>query len=89
MSEDKKSKCEICHNSFPEHELTGTQVGIWFVICCEPCRKENEKPKDTTQPECVIEIIDPEQPVSEVVRTGEASPISRNSDLQGCQGVLF
>ncbi len=43
MTEDKNSRCDVCRDSFPEHELTGTKIGIWFVVCCEPCRKENEK----------------------------------------------
>lgn len=80
MTEDKNSKCGICHKDFPEHKLTGTKVGIWFVVCCEPCRGENEREK-AKQPECVIEIIDPERSVS------EAMP--ETDHPQDRQGILF
>ena len=87
MTEQNNSRCDICRESFPEHELTGTKIGIWFVICCEPCRKENEREKDTTQPSCVIEIIDPERSVRGAISTPNITP--QSSSLQDRQGQLF
>lgn len=81
MTEEINPRCDICREPFPDHELTGTKIGIWFVICCEPCRKENEKVKDITQSDCVIEIIDPGRSTSEVI-PGTDHPQDR-------QGLLF
>lgn len=34
--------CDICGKEFIDEELTGKQVGIWFVICCEKCKREEQ-----------------------------------------------
>lgn len=35
--------CDICGKEFKDEDLTGKHVGIWFVICCEECKKKRQK----------------------------------------------
>ncbi len=35
-----KVTCGICGEKFNEGDMTGKTVGIWFVICCERCKKK-------------------------------------------------
>lgn len=37
-----KVTCGICGNKFNEKDMTGKTVGIWFVICCEKCKREEQ-----------------------------------------------
>ena len=38
-----KVTCGICGNKFNERDMTGKTVGIWFVVCCEKCRREEQE----------------------------------------------
>ena len=40
---DNKIVCGICGEKFDNHEMTGKTRGVWFVICCEECRKKEEE----------------------------------------------
>ena len=35
-----KVKCGICGEKFYPEDMTGKTVGIWFVVCCEKCKKK-------------------------------------------------
>ena len=37
-----KVTCGICGGKFPDEKMTGKTRGIWFVICCEKCKKEEQ-----------------------------------------------
>ena len=39
---ENKITCGICGGKFPDEQMTGKTRGIWFVICCEKCRKEEQ-----------------------------------------------
>ena len=41
MKNDKVT-CGICGGKFPEMDMTGKTRGIWFVICCEKCKREEQ-----------------------------------------------
>ena len=40
---DNKITCGICGEKFDDKEMTGKQVGVWFVICCEGCYKKEQE----------------------------------------------
>ena len=42
LQDNSKVTCGICGEKFNEMELTGKQVGKWFVICCEKCKKKEQ-----------------------------------------------
>jgi len=37
-----KITCGICGEKFHPEDMTGKTRGIWFVICCEKCRREEQ-----------------------------------------------
>ena len=37
-----KVTCGICGETFKDSEMMGKTVGIWFVICCEKCKREEQ-----------------------------------------------
>ena len=40
--EPDKITCGICGEKFHPEEMTGKTRGIWFVICCEKCKREEQ-----------------------------------------------
>lgn len=39
---DNKVTCGICGEKFAPEDMTGKTVGIWFVICCEKCKRKEQ-----------------------------------------------